>query len=203
MDHKKNQNEDMNAFEAAMASLRPKADQLERRWNDRLAGEARRLCNHPDGHRYACVHCGAAVPPARGLRRWAWPAATAAMTAAALLLLMLAVRSSDRIASDGNRHDAETRSVEVAGHQTNPTALESSSKADSRSAADPRASMPILFDSESMSYLSLRQQTMRFGGESWDSSMLATAASTNAKETPLGSRQLLQRMLKQQGWNGS
>jgi len=102
------ENEDLTAFEAALASLRPRTDRLDRQWRVLLAKEAsltaalqaeplasrsNGLCNSPAGHQFICVHCGCTAPTARGVHRWTWPAAFSVMTTvAAALLVMLLVR---------------------------------------------------------------------------------------------------------------
>jgi len=204
MGGKKNQSEDMNAFEAAMASLHPKADQLDRRWSEHLADEAGRLCVNPAGHQYACVHCGAAVPRVRGGRRWTWPAVAATMTAAAaVLLMMLVVRPGPHIASNEGGPGIAMPSTSVVEKQANPALLESERMADSRMGIGYWPLSSIMPGSEKTSYLNLREQTLRYGVESWESPVLASAASTNTVESPLNSRQLLDSMLKQQGLSGS
>jgi hypothetical protein len=202
MDREKKQNEDLNAFEAAMASLRPAADGLDQRWNDRLAGAAGNLCNHPSGHRFACVYCGAPVPKARGLRHWGWPAATAMTVAAALMLMAILVQLENRIVSVKDTR-GEMQPTNIAQDRTKPTPHPSREKADSRVSESLHPLPQFVFDSEKSPYISLRDQTMRFGAEAQEASMLVSNAPSKTKETPLSSRQLLERMLKQQGWNGS
>jgi len=78
------QSEDLKAFEAELASLRPRADGLDPRWRFLLAQEA--MLNHdlPGGEaleagQFLCSRCGAASS-GHDKRRWAWPAAFSAMT---------------------------------------------------------------------------------------------------------------------------
>jgi hypothetical protein len=227
MGDKKKQNEDMNAFEAAMASLRPKADGLDRQWSDRLADEAGRLCVNPAGHQYACVHCGVAAPRdcpnfrghrraamvdengtvpflARSRRRWIWPAVAATMTAmAALLLLMLTVHPAPQIASKGEEHGVTTPLISVVREQTYPVFSGSQRMPEPWYGIGNWSRSPIVSGSETISYLNLREQTLRFGVESWETPVLAIVAPTSAMEAPLSSRQLLDRLLKQQGLSGS
>lgn len=203
MGDKKNQSEDLNAFEAVMASLRPKADQLDRRWSERLADVTRGLCNHPAGHQYACIHCGVPAPKVRGRRRWVWPAATAAMTAAAaLLLMMLAVRPARQIATNEVEQGVAATVVSVAQERTNPNLLAPSPSSGFSLAIGKRPRFSIASGPET-SYLNLREQTLRFGVERWEPPVLASDVSKSTKGTPLNSRQLLDRLIKQQGLSGS
>ena len=111
MSNEEDENEDLKAFERAMASLHPRADRLDPAWRSLLAEEisltAARLadsgagaqrtmarCEHPGGHRFVCLHCGGDARALGRVRRWAWPASLATMTsvAAVLLAMLLAGR---------------------------------------------------------------------------------------------------------------
>lgn len=71
----RDEHQDLNAFEAALAALAPRSERLNRERLMFLAGQA-------------------SLPAARGGRRWAWPAAFGAMTAvAAGLLLAVVIRA--------------------------------------------------------------------------------------------------------------
>lgn len=48
-------------------------------------------CNHPAGHRFVCVHCGAITRPASRARRWVTAAALTAISSAAAVLLIIVV----------------------------------------------------------------------------------------------------------------
>jgi hypothetical protein len=74
-------------------------------------------CNHPAGHRFVCVHCGAITRPASRARRWAATAALTAMSSAAAVLLIIVVADRQtRIAyrSDGSAPTNSTTGVQPA-----------------------------------------------------------------------------------------
>jgi hypothetical protein len=98
-------NKDLKAIESELAALVPRCDQLDPRWRaflgkaaDLNAGPAKATaahspCSASGDHLFLCVYCGASRPRISRIRRWAWPAAFSAMTAAATaLLLMFAIQ---------------------------------------------------------------------------------------------------------------
>ncbi len=119
MSNEENGNEDLKAFERAMAALRPRADRLDPAWRSLLAKEVSLTaglrdrtadplgktarCDHTAGHRFICLHCGGEAPRAGRVARWAWPGALAAMTsvAAVLLAMLLAGRHEQAIGRKG------------------------------------------------------------------------------------------------------
>ena len=100
---KETKNEDLRAFEAALGALRPRSDRLDDRFRAALTKEACVTSPLPPGegqgegsaidgiHRFVCLYCGSDAPVGRLGRRWAWPAAFSAMTAAAAVMLVLVV----------------------------------------------------------------------------------------------------------------
>lgn len=118
MSGEKEEREELEAFEAALASLRPKSDRLDPQWREFLAKQASLTAAQASGqgselleamslgHGAAdgapfCAFCGRTGPTPKGVRRWAWPAAFAAMTSVAVtLLVMLASRAGPQIAGD-------------------------------------------------------------------------------------------------------
>ena len=89
MAQEQNQNEDLKAFEAALAALTPRADRLDRERLMFLAGQAMAEARQGQpGRQTSCtVADGTPTGPAAP-RRWPWPAAFAAMTAVAASLLV-------------------------------------------------------------------------------------------------------------------
>jgi hypothetical protein len=87
-----------DAFEAALAALRPRVDCSQSKTKFIPTGPgstaASPVCVHPDGHEFICIHCGGAVPPPARSRRWAWLAALGATASAAAVLLAIVI--SDR-----------------------------------------------------------------------------------------------------------
>jgi hypothetical protein len=217
----KNEDENLNAFEAALRSLRPRADRLDPRWRSLLAEEARRSCfsmtttgdesslpvdyddedvmlkhnlqgcKRSGGHRFVCIRCGRDAPTNRGLRRWTWPAAFSTMTAvAAVLLAMLVIRTEPRIA--GTAIPSLPSGNEI----------ENGRPAESWLAGTNLSRRPPVFGTDEMSYLTLRDQVLRDGVESWKSPASAVVV-TRTTESPLTYREQLDRLLKQQDLRGS
>jgi hypothetical protein len=105
------ENEDLNVFAEALRSLRPRTGLLDGAWRSMLAkGAAATPCRE---HLFLCVRCGEIGSPDRiarttgpaagecGKRRWLWPAACAAMTTtAAVLLAAILIRPESRPQSD-------------------------------------------------------------------------------------------------------
>jgi hypothetical protein len=195
-----NQSEDLKAFEADLASLRPRADGLDPRWRFLLAQEAALNHNLPGGDalaagQFICSRCGAVSSGRHDRRRWAWPAAFSAMTTvAAALLVALVVRFEPQVAAPGG------------GESTSPVATSFAEKQ-----ADPNSSFAVrnvprrgLFSgSDETAYLDLRDQVLRFGVESWQLPASAVAAATNTAEPVLSYREQLNRLLKQESLHGS
>jgi hypothetical protein len=68
-------------------------------------------CNHPAGHRFVCVHCGAITRPASRARRWATAAALTAMSSAAAVLLVMVVADRQARVADRAGGSATTNST--------------------------------------------------------------------------------------------
>jgi hypothetical protein len=198
-DHK-NQDEDLKAFEAALAALHPRSEVLDRRWRFLLAQEAAFNQTLPESElvtasRSLCARCGGnLLREPRSRRRWAWPTAFSAMTAvAATLLMMMLVRPESQIAVPRNERVStappapavEDRAERVAWLATRNGFLR----------------RPISDDSET-SYLNLRDQIMLFGVDSWQQPTAAVVKSKAAE--PSGNyREQLNRLLRQEGLHGS
>jgi hypothetical protein len=192
--------EELKAFEAELASLRPRADGLDPRWRFLLAQEARLNENVPAGEALAagpflCSRCGSALSGRRGKRRWAWPAAFSAMTTvAAALLLALLARIEPQAVTPGSGENALPVAAPLA-----------EDRADLHSPFVMRDSpqRPILFGSDETGYLTLRDQVLRFGVDSWRSPASPAAATTDFTQPVLNSRGQLDRRLRLDALFGS
>jgi hypothetical protein len=203
-----NQNEELKAFEELLASLRPRADGLDRRWRFLLAQEAACNCNLAQSPSFSagengaipfspplCSRCGEVISSGRhGKHRWAWPTAFSGMTAVAVALLVaLVVQSSSQIAvTPGNP------STPV------PSFLMAKNQADIAFGLAGENGLPRRPNSLSAetSYLSLRDQVLRYGVDSWRLPVSAVAAAT-ITEHPISYREQLDRLLKQENPHGS
>jgi hypothetical protein len=192
-------NEEMKAFEAALAALRPRGDGLDPRWRFLLAQEARLNENLPGGEalaagQFLCSRCGDALSGGRAKRGWAWPAAFSAMTAAAAMLLAaLVVRVEPRAVAPAGGKGVSPTAASFAERQ-----VDSSSSFAVRNS--PRRA--ISSGSDETDYLSLRDQVLGFGVESWKSPA-AVVTTKNQPEPVLSSRGQLDRLLSQESFFGS
>jgi hypothetical protein len=200
MSDNENQDEDLKAFEASLAALRPRADGLDRRWRFLLAQEAALNGHLSDNDVLAagqsiCVRCGGAVSVGRrDKHRWAWPTAFSGMTAvAAALLLALVVRSGSQIVVTPGEQRMAVPSTSVAEDQADSVSWLASGN------GLPRR--PISNSPESP-YLNLRDQVLRYGVDSWRLPVSAVATARIA-EPPLSYREQLDRLLKQEAIHGS
>ncbi len=250
--------QDLKAFEAALGSLRPRADRLDCLWRDVLAKEAaiasesggepqptgplslwervkptgplslwerakstgplslwervrvRALgagrttsCTNPSGHRFLCIYCGSDAALVRGAGRWVWPTALTTMTAiAAVLLVMLVTHSERQVAVQGGNQGHATRASSIVQLQANPVAPEKRSREDWLAMGSvPHARQDS--DTDETSYLTLRDQVLRDGVESWKIPVSAVVTTARTTESPLSYREQLDRLLKQQGLRGS
>ena len=214
MSGEKEEREELEAFEAALASLRPKGDRLDPRWREFLAkqasltaamasGQAPELLEAmSQGHGASdgapfCAFCGRTGPTPKGVRRWAWPAAFAAMTTvAATLLVMLASRPGPQIAADPG--DAVSPTVAQENGQTpakpspeaTPTRSERAARTavlshhPKRSRRPPAASYPQLLD-----------KVMAQGLAAWEPPSAGALEDWQMARAPLSSRELLNRLL--------
>jgi hypothetical protein len=195
------QSEDMKAFEAALAGLRPAADKLDPRWRFLLAQEAALNHNLPANDvlaasQFVCSRCGAASSGRRNRRRWAWPAAFSAMTTvAAVLLVALVVRVAPQVAPGNGQGISPTSAASAAVEkQADPTVW--------FARGNPSQRSPVSGGDET-AYLSLRDQVLRFGVESWKPPASVETAATNTAEPVLSYREQLDRLLKQESFPGS
>jgi hypothetical protein len=189
------QSEELKAFEAALASLRPQTDGLDPRWRSLLAKEAtlneklstdETLAAGP----FLCSRCGGALSGRRDKRRWAWPAAFSAMTAvAAALLVAVVVRVEPRSTAAVRETVLSAVAAPVAERAIEPSP--------SPAIADFASERPISTSDET-AYLNVRDQVLRFGVESWNVPVSAVAASTKAAEPVLTRRGQLNALLMQQ-----
>lgn len=157
-------------------------------------------CANPAGHEFVCLHCGSAAPLDSRARRWAWPAALSAMTAvAAVLLVMLTTHWGPQVTKQADQHDMASPAPTVAAEPEN---LESAPASGYGLAVGDFSRPALTVRGEGMSYLTLRDHVLRYGVEASD---LPTAAAVSGKasEGPLTQRELLKRLLGQQGLRGS
>jgi hypothetical protein len=195
------QSEDLKAFEAELAALRPRAEGLDPRWRFLLAQEAALNQNLSADEALAagrsiCSRCGAVISGRRDKRRWAWPAAFSAMTTvAAVLLAALMVRVEPRSAAptaEGNV--SPTAATPFAKERVDPSSLLAAKdlpRRETRSGADETA------------YLNVRDRVLRLGVESWKSPPSPAAATTDFPERVLGSRDQMNRLLSLESLFGS
>ncbi len=210
-----NENEDLKAFEAALGSLRPRTGRLDPSLRAELAKHASVLgplsghqpevgrervrarafglgrtpsCTNPSGHRFLCIHCGSDAAPVRGPGRWIWPAALSTMTAtAAVLLAMFVTRSQLPITRPADLEGAATPAASVAQQQPSPVFFEDGRSSDYRLVTGSSPRPPNNPGTDEMSYLSLRDQVLRDGVESWKfsvSPVATTARTKDAAEAP-------------------
>jgi hypothetical protein len=194
-----NESEDLKAFEAALAGLRPQADRLDPRWRFLLAQEAALNQNLPASDmlaagRFICARCGAGSSGRRDKRRWAWPAAFSAMTtvAAALLVTLLVRVEPQSVAPDGSP-DALPMAAASAENKADPNAWAAVRNLPQRGLAS---------GTEETAYLDVRDQVLRFGVDSWKLPV-AAVATTNRPERVLNCREQLDRLLRQESLPGS
>jgi hypothetical protein len=158
------QDDDVTAFEAALAALRPRGEGLDPRWRFLLAQEATLNQNLSADNalaagRSVCSRCGGVVSDRRGRRRWAWPAAFSAMTTVAVVLLVAIVV---RVEPRGAAPVAEGNAVPVAATPFDQERV------------DPRASLAAIDSArrelrsgaDETAYLNVRDRVLRLGIES-------------------------------------
>jgi hypothetical protein len=194
------QSEDLKAFEAELASLRPRAEGLDPRWRFLLAQEATLNQNQSADEtlaagRCVCSRCGA-VASGRDKRRWAWPAAFSAMTTVAVVLLVaLVVRVEPRAtAPTAEGSVSPVAATPFAEKRIDPSfmlAARDVPRRETRSGADETA------------YLNVRDRVLRLGVESWKSPASPAAATTDIPERVLGSRDQMNRLLRLESLFGS
>jgi hypothetical protein len=126
-----------DAFEAALAALRPRVDAAQSRTEFIPFAESSATslpkCTHPAGHTFVCVHCGNAAPAFARSRRWGWSAALAAMTSAAAVLLAIVLTD---------------RSTRVAVQETKSPAAAKASRTQPTDAAQPSRHAVVIVVSE-------------------------------------------------------
>jgi hypothetical protein len=226
-ERRKNKKEELTAFEAALRSLRPRADRLDPSWRAELAKQAAlgprsfgeragskapgvgstSCCTNPSGHRYVCVYCGHDAAFARSGGRWLWPATLLATTAvAAVLLTMLIARWQPQVADPAGREGAAIPATAVARQPSSPFAVQHEQGSEYPPPTDPPLRPTYNTGGEEMSYLTLRDQVLQERVEAWRfpaPSVVLTAKTTDAAETPRSHREQLSRLLEQQGLRGS
>ncbi len=210
------QDEELTALEADLAALRPRADGLDRGWRELLAKEAALTsvmlqhdlqgCINPAGHRFLCIHCGSERPTVGSVRRWSWPAVAAAMTSvAAVLLAVLVTRPEARVALGVAKESRPPVAAPAQGaveEQDTATALETRRASEDWLAMKNVSRVPLAGGADNMPYVTLRDQVLAYGVESWKIPVAAVGTS-NAMEVPLSYREQLNRLLEQQGLSGS
>jgi hypothetical protein len=208
--------EELEAFEAALASLRPKGDRLDPRWRGFLAkqasltaaiasGQAPELLEAmSQGHAAAdgaplCPFCGRSGPTPKGVRRWGWPAAFAAMTTvAATLLVMLASRPGRQVAGGPGEaarpaaSQEKTETVAKPSHEATPTRSEPAART-------PAASHPPKLSRRAPAapYPQLRDKVMEQGFDAWETPPAGSEEDWQMAHAPLSSRELLDRLLNE------
>ena len=220
----KNEDQNLKAFEAALAALRPRTDRLDRRWRSLLAKEAalsaestterqaagplslwervrvRAPCVNPAGHRFVCIHCGNEGSGPSGFRRLAWPTAFSGMTAvAAVLLVMFAARSAPQM----DRQGVPTPAPSVVQHSGDLDGPEEYEASGGWLARMPSTRRPRVSGVDEMCYLDLRNQVLREGVDSWKPLASSVGTTPGPTEGPLSHREQLERLLEQQGLRGS
>jgi hypothetical protein len=192
--------DETEAFEAALRSLRPRADALDRRWRFLLAQEAAFNNSLPENEvqaagRSVCTRCGGTLSPGRSRQsRWAWPTAFSTMTVvAATLFVALLVRARP-----------EAAIAPGAGGAVAPLAATVKDQADSivGLAGDSGLLLRPIFSGGEASYLGLRDQVLRCGVDSWQLPVAAVVTTKIAKP-PLSYREQFDRLLKEEGSHGS
>jgi hypothetical protein len=192
------QSEDMKAFEEELASLRPRAERLDPCWRFLLAQEAALNQNLPGSDAraagaFVCSRCGATVSGRRDRRRWAWPAAFAAMTTvAAALLVALVFGVAGRSPLSNGRQDVSVADASGTQKQNDQRLW-------------PAADLPLrptASADDEPGYLNVREHVLRYGVDSWESPAPAVAA-TNKSERVLNYREQLDRLLTEESINGS
>lgn len=202
MSDKEDQDENLKAFEAALAAMQPRTDRLDGRWRELLAKEAElsvletampSSCASPAGHQFVCVHCGVAAPTPPAICRWALPTALAGMTTVAAILLVMLVAAKERpIASQP--------SFQL---PASPTFAERKKMSEFRQAMSDGARSPLASNVGDASYLKLRDQVLRNGVDSLKPAVSEFVTAARATEAPLNYREQLQRLLEEQGHRGS
>jgi hypothetical protein len=206
MSHEEDQNQDLKAFEAALAALRPRTDRLDGRWRSALAEAASHRsplplgegqgegCESSGRHQFVCIYCGKDAPMAGDVRRWACPTAFSTITAvAAVLLVMLVARSGPQVAvQEGGQDTARPSESKLDKGPVSGYGLAEASGSRRLSVAG----------AEGEFYLALRDQVLRDGVESWKFPVSPAMTAVTA-ERPLNCREQLDRLLKQQGLRGS
>jgi hypothetical protein len=192
-----NQSEDLKAFEAELAALRPRSDGLNPRWRFLLAQEAAFNQNLSGDDalaagQYICSRCGATSSRSH---RWAWPAAFSAMTTvAAALLVALVLRPEPQIARQIDKPNTKPATTLRAEKQTEPAVWLAVGNLPQRR---------IATGADEAAYLNVRDQVLRCGVDSWEPPPSATATAALSGERPLSYREQLDRLLKQESAHGS
>jgi len=195
MTHQDRQDPDQKTFEARLAQLRPHVDRLAR---DRLM--------------FALGHASAQGPVrSAALARWAWPTATAAMSAvAATLLAMLLVRPMPpagpqlveqsvpaRAKSPDHVHTAAAPAVDAT-----PKAAANRQSEDAPAGETTALTwlLPKIEETPGIaSYGRLRRQVLARGPEAWQPAPPTSASPRQRPPTPVSYRDLLDDLLDSAG----
>jgi hypothetical protein len=142
--------------------------------------------------------------PIGGRGRWAWPAALSTMTAvAAVLLAMLVTRSERPMAVQVSKQGVAPHASSIVQQQASPTSLKKERVSENRLGMGSVPRAPQGSGTDETSYLTLRDQVLRDGVESWKVPVSAVVTTARTTEVPLSYREQLDRLLKQQGLRGS
>jgi hypothetical protein len=178
------QDQELKAFEAALGSLCPRSILLPspgtdaQRWSGRGAGVEG--CVYPGSHRFICLYCGCDAPAIRGVRRIAWPAAFSAMTAAAAILLAMVVF-----------HPKQPKNATDLGLD-----LAALNQPSDSTTYDFRPSQSSSLGGTETAYLTLRDQVLRYGVDSWKTPVSSPVPSTMPDDSPRSYREELKRLLQ-------
>jgi hypothetical protein len=219
MSGKENEDPDLKAFEAALGALRPRTDRLAPSFRAELAAagplsghrpevgrERARVraagnhaefpCTNPAGHRFLCIHCGSEAARPRGALGWLAPAAFSALSAAvAVLVTVLVLRSGPQPPTPA-----------LVAERPPLAAVQSDRGPENRRTTEYSPRPADNAGGEETSYLSLRDQVLQQGVESWQfpaSSAVLTAKAKDAAEASLSRQEQLNRLLEEQGLRGS
>ena len=126
--------------------------------------------------------------------------------AVAILVTMLVVRSGPQIAGPSGHQGTAIPAAAVARQQSRPAVVENGRRPEYQAATE-RSLRPVDgLGGEETSYLTLRDQVLQEGVESWRfpaSSVVSTTKTKDTAEAPVTHQQQLSRLLEEQGLRGS
>jgi hypothetical protein len=208
--------DELTAFEDALASLRPSGDHLDPRWREFLAKQASLTAAIASGQcsellealsqgygaadgALVCAFCGRSGPTPKGVRRWRWPAAFAAMTTvAATLLVMLAIRPGAQVAGgpEGAVSPKAVREKSEVPAKPSPEVTPTRSELAARTAA-PRHDPRLSRRAPAAAYPQLRDRIMEQGFNAWETPSGGSDEDWQMAGASLSSRELLDRLLNE------